>query len=96
FLKALAAEGIPCAAGYKPLYREPAFQARFSDFPLSSPAFGGRPDYSGVHCPVTERICADEAVWLTQNLLLGTESDISQISEAIAKIAAQTEALAAM
>ncbi len=96
FLKALAAEGIPCAAGYKPLYREPAFQARFSDFPLSSPAFGGRPDYSGVHCPVTERICADEAVWLTQNLLLGTESDISQISEAIAKIAAQPEALAAM
>ncbi|MEE3334835.1 MAG: DegT/DnrJ/EryC1/StrS family aminotransferase [Candidatus Latescibacterota bacterium] len=96
FLKALAAEGIPCAAGYKPLYREPAFQARFSNFPLSSPAFGGRPDYSGVHCPVTERICADEAVWLTQNLLLGTESDISQISEAIAKIAAQPEALAAM
>ncbi|MEC8930914.1 MAG: DegT/DnrJ/EryC1/StrS family aminotransferase [Candidatus Latescibacterota bacterium] len=96
FLKALAAEGIPCAAGYKPLYREPAFQARFSDFPLSSPAFGGRPDYSGVHCPVTERICADEAVWLTQNLLLGTESDISQISEAIAKIAAQPEALAAL
>ncbi|MEE3263833.1 MAG: DegT/DnrJ/EryC1/StrS family aminotransferase [Candidatus Latescibacterota bacterium] len=96
FLKALAAEGIPCAAGYKPLYREPAFQARFSDFPLSSPAFGGRPDYSGVHCPVTERICADEAVWLTQNLLLGTESDVSQISEAIAKIAAQPEALAAM
>jgi len=96
FLKALTAEGIPCAAGYKPLYREPAFQARFSDFPLSSPAFGGRPNYSGVHCPVTERICADEAVWLTQNLLLGTESDISQISEAIAKIAAQPEALAAM
>ncbi len=96
FLKALAAEGIPCTAGYKPLYREPAFQARFSDFPLSSPAFGGRPDYNGVHCPVTERICADEAVWLTQNLLLGAESDISQIAEAITKIAAQPEALAAM
>jgi len=94
FLKTLAAEGIPCAAGYKPLYREPAFQARFSEFPLSSPAFGGRPDYSNVHCPVTERICADEAVWLTQNLLLGTDSDISQIAEAIAKIAGQPEALA--
>ncbi|HJN30211.1 MAG TPA: DegT/DnrJ/EryC1/StrS family aminotransferase [Candidatus Latescibacteria bacterium] len=96
FLKALAAEGIPCAAGYKPLYREPAFQARFADFPLSSPAFDGRPDYSGVHCPVTERICADEAVWLTQTLLLGTESDISQIAEAITKIATHPEALAAM
>jgi hypothetical protein len=43
---------------------------------------------------VTERICADEAVWLTQNLLLGTDSDISQIAEAIAKIAGQPEALA--
>ncbi|MBT3344995.1 MAG: DegT/DnrJ/EryC1/StrS family aminotransferase [Gemmatimonadetes bacterium] len=94
FLKALAAEGIPCSVGYKPLYKEPAFQARFADFPLTSPAFGGRPDYSGVHCPVTERVCANEAVWLTQNLLLGTESDTSQIAEAIIRIAAQPEALA--
>lgn len=93
FLKALAAEGIPCSVGYKPLYLEPAFQARFADFPLSSPAYGGRPDYSSIHCSVTERVCANEAVWLTQNLLLGTESDTSQIAEAITKIAAQPGAL---
>jgi dTDP-4-amino-4,6-dideoxygalactose transaminase len=86
FLEALAAEGIPGAAGYRPLYQEPAFQARFRDYPLHSPAFGGRPDYDQVHCPVTERICADEAVWLTQNLLLGSEEDIAQIAQAIRKI----------
>lgn len=93
FLAALAAEGIPCSAGYRPLYREPAFQARFRDYPLDSPAFGGRPDYSGVHCPVTERVCAEESVWLTQNLLLGDESDMAQIAEAIQKVQEQSGSL---
>ena len=86
FLKALAAEGIPGAAGYRPLYREPAFQERFRNYPLESPAFGGKPDYSVVNCPVTERICADESIWLTQNMLLGNEEDVTQIAEAISKI----------
>lgn len=95
FLRALAAEGVPCSAGYRPLYREPAFQARFRAYPLASPAFGGRPDYSAVHCPVTERICADEAVWLTQNLLLGSEEDTAQIAEAIAKIQSHPDELSA-
>ncbi len=94
FLEALAAEGIPGAAGYRPLYREPAFQARYRDYPLSSPAFGGKPDYTAVHCPVTERICATESVWLTQNLLLGTEEDMVQIAEAIGKIQRSAHQLA--
>ena len=94
FLEALAAEGIPCASGYKPLYGEPAFQARFAEYPLDSPAFGGRPDYSRVHLPVTERICADEAVWLTQNLLLGSEADTESIVEAVAKIQRRADRLA--
>lgn len=76
FVEALCAEGVPSAAGYRPLYREPAFQARFR----------GKPDYSRVHCPVTERICADEAVWLNQNLLLGTEEDTEQIAAAVRKV----------
>ena len=95
FLEALSAEGIPCAAGYRPLYGEPAFQARFRDYPLDSPAFGGRPDYSTVHHPVTERICAGEAVWLTQNLLLGSEEDTVGIAEAVAKIQQQARQLSA-
>lgn len=94
FVEALAAEGIPAAAGYRPLYLEPAFQARFKDYPLDSPAFGGRPDYRNVRCPVTERICADEAVWLTQNLLLGTEQDMAQIAAAIEKVRAAADQLA--
>ena len=79
FIEALNAEGIPCSAGYRPLYGEPAFTTRFAHYPLDSPYYEGRPDYGQVHCPVTERVCAEEAIWLTQNLLLGRKA-ISQTS----------------
>lgn len=75
FLEALNAEGVLCSSGYRPLYREAAFTNYFS----------GRPDYSRFECPVTERVCAEESVWLTQNLLLGEEGDTRDIANAIAK-----------
>ena len=62
-----------------------AFTNSFSDYPLETPYFSGRPDYSRFECPVTERICAEESVWLTQNLLLGEEGDTRDIANAIAK-----------
>ena len=86
FIEALEAEGIPCSSGYRPLYGEPAFAASFRDYPFETAYFDGKPDYARFSCPVTERICADEAVWLTQNLLLGTEQDTRDIAAAIAKI----------
>ena len=58
FIEALCVEDIPCASGYRPLYSE----AHFADYPLTSAYFGGRPDYRGVCCPVTERVCASESV----------------------------------
>ncbi|MGB1717632.1 MAG: hypothetical protein ACPHO6_05725, partial [Candidatus Latescibacterota bacterium] len=66
---------------------------RFAHYPLDSPYYGGRPDYGQVHCPVTERVCAEEAIWLTQNLLLGEESDITDIVTAIEKIQTHADAL---
>lgn len=86
FVEALNAEGIPCSTGYRPLYREAAFQTHFSQRPVESPYYGGVPDFGSLHCPVTERICASEAVWLTQNMLLGNEDDIADIARAIKKI----------
>ncbi|MEW6751134.1 MAG: DegT/DnrJ/EryC1/StrS family aminotransferase [Candidatus Latescibacterota bacterium] len=86
FLAALRAEGVPCSSGYRPLYREEAFSAHYRDWPFESPYFGGKPDYSKVCCPVTERICAEESVWLTQSMLLGPESDMDDIAAAMAKI----------
>lgn len=93
FVEALNREGIPCSTGYRPLYREPAFAARFADYPLESPYFGGRPDYGQVHCPITERVCAEEAIWLTQNMLLGEESDIADIATAIEKVQVNADQL---
>jgi hypothetical protein len=43
-------------------------------------------DYAKVSCPATERVCADEAVWLTQRMLLGTKEDMEEIARAIRKV----------
>ena len=86
FIAAMNAEGIPCSTGYKPLYREPAFVSTFADYPLETPYFQGKPDYSRFNCPVTERICAEESVWLTQNMLLGKRQEVQDIADAIARI----------
>ena len=41
--------------------------------------------YRGV-CPVAEKACRDEAIWLTQNLLLGNKQDTLDIAKAFAKV----------
>jgi len=85
FLKALNAEGIPCSAGYVPLYKEEAFP-KPEECPVAC-RFAGRPqDYSKVSLPVTEHACAKEAVWIGQSVLLGTRKDMEDIAAAVAKI----------
>lgn len=79
FIEAFSAEGIACYEGYVPLYQNPLFR-NADNFP------GREVDYSGVHCPVAERVCATEAVWLEQRLLLGGREDMRDIVEAVAKI----------
>jgi len=37
------------------------------------------------HCPENNLLC-DEAVWISQNMLLGTKSDMDDIAAAIEKI----------
>jgi dTDP-4-amino-4,6-dideoxygalactose transaminase len=83
FIRALNAEGIPCSAGYTPLYRENAFHPDRNTHP-----FAGQHDYGSVHCPVAERACAEEAVWLFQTMLLGSRSDMDDIAAAVRKIQA--------
>jgi dTDP-4-amino-4,6-dideoxygalactose transaminase len=95
FIEALCAEGIPCAPGYRPLYREGAFDATFAQRPYQSAYFGGKPDYSKVRCPVTERVCAEEAVWLSQSMLLGPDEDMEDIAAAISKLSENASELTA-
>ncbi|MBI1789956.1 MAG: DegT/DnrJ/EryC1/StrS family aminotransferase [Acidobacteria bacterium] len=87
FLKAMAAEGIPCSGGYSPLNKEPLLQATLQSrafqrvFPAREIA-----DYQARNtCPVNDRLC-QEAVWLTQTMLLGARQDMDQIAQAIRKI----------
>ncbi len=92
FIEALRKEGIPTSPGYSlPLYKQPVF--------LNN-AFGPRGrrvswpvDYSTCYCPETEKACFEEAIWFTQNVLLGTEEDMADIVTAVKKIQAHAKEL---
>jgi dTDP-4-amino-4,6-dideoxygalactose transaminase len=94
FLKAMEAEGIPCSGGYTPLNKEPflknvlASRAYRTIFP--SARLKGWEEHN--LCPANDRLC-EEAVWLTQNMLLTGKSDMDQIAEAVRKIQGQAAAL---
>ena len=48
------------------------------------------------HCPNNDRLCNEEAVWFTQNMLLGTRSDMDDIANAIEKIFTHADKLLTM
>ena len=37
-------------------------------------------------CPLNEKLCNEQAIWITQNILLGSKSDMENIASAIEKI----------
>lgn len=87
FLNALEKEGIPCSDGYRPLNREPflkevlssrIYQSLYGPERLARWATENR-------CPANDRLC-DEAVWLSQTMLLGATADMDQIAEAVRKV----------
>jgi dTDP-4-amino-4,6-dideoxygalactose transaminase len=81
FVAALEAEGIPCDGRfYEPVYRSDLFYAT----PENCPQLSG--DYASVRCPVSERAAYEESVWLPQFLLLGEDSDVDEIANAVEKI----------
>jgi perosamine synthetase len=95
FLKALQAEGVPCSRGYAPLNKEPFLKQTLVSrgFRYIYPAKDIAELEARNRCPENDKLC-EEAVWLTQNLLLGTKSDMEQIAEAIWKIQKQSSLLA--
>ena len=44
--------------------------------------------YTEVECPVAERACGEEAVWILQHAMLGTTEDMVAFAGAIRKIQA--------
>ncbi len=86
FLKALAAEGIPCSDGYIPLYREGLFVRHAAGAGKGCQA-GRHIDYLSLAMPCCEAVCTD-TVWLEQYLLLGDTAGMDDIATAIARIQA--------
>jgi dTDP-4-amino-4,6-dideoxygalactose transaminase len=87
FLEALRAEGIPCSRGYIPVYGTGAVRDTTAEL-IEAMKLPAPP----IHCPVTEKACAEEAVWLCgQSALLGTRADMDDILTAVAKVRAAAE-----
>ena len=87
FLAALEAEGIPCSGGYGPQYRDGLIEAALNSKNFKRGFSKERLDRyrDELHYPENDRLC-EEAVWFTQNLLLGTRSDVDDIADAILKV----------
>jgi len=100
FVEALNAEGISALYGYThPIYANPMFlnqefynhgcpiQCPYRDFaPIDYAAFAEQ-------CPVTERACNEEAIWLEHRLLLGDQGDMDDILAAMQKVAQHIDQL---
>ena len=93
-LEALAAEGIPCSAGYgysipdQPLFRNRAFGPYVPNAATSI-------DYAASRCPNSDILCRDQALWLGQNLMLGSDADVDDIVRAFEKVYAHRDELIA-
>jgi len=85
FLKAMAQHKVPASAGYAPLQDEPflqnTFDSRGYEFAYGKNYF--RKWRKRNDCPVNRKACG-EAVWFTQNLLLGEPALFARIEKAIA------------
>jgi dTDP-4-amino-4,6-dideoxygalactose transaminase len=92
-IEALRAEGIPCAAGYgfslpeQPMFRNRAFGPYLS-------GIAEELDYQNVHCPNSDLLCREQALWLEQAMFLGPRHDMDDIARAFEKIHENEAALA--
>jgi dTDP-4-amino-4,6-dideoxygalactose transaminase len=91
FIKCMNAEGVPATGGYTmPLHHQPLFSGK--DLPdwLQNRKAPHREahDYSSVSYPNAERACAQEAVWLSQSVLLAEPEEIQEIIRAAQKVRA--------
>jgi dTDP-4-amino-4,6-dideoxygalactose transaminase len=87
FLSALRAEGVPCSGGYGPQYNDGLIEAALNSKNFKRSFSKERLDRyrKELHYPDNDQLC-NEAVWFTQNLLLGNKSDMDDIADAILKI----------
>jgi len=95
FVRAMRAEGIPCAVGNDPVYRSALF-------PRESPAYlkacdlaGAGADRITIDCPVAERLFEHAMAAIPHECLLGDDRDVDDIVAAAVKVASRAAELAA-
>jgi dTDP-4-amino-4,6-dideoxygalactose transaminase len=92
-IAALLAEGVPCSGGYgfslpeQPMFRNRAFGPYLA-------GIADRLDYRQVHCPNSDLLCREQALWLEQAMFLGPREDMDDIYRAFEKVYDQRAALA--
>lgn len=77
-VRAVNAEGIPVFGGYTTLNRNQAISDEIARLGGTAPAA----------CPVAERVVTDEVLVFRMQMLHGTQADLDDIVEAMAKVAA--------
>lgn len=86
FLEALRKEGVPCSGGYKVMHTQEFMRQTFGTRiykSFYSPKMLDFEDYKQRNdCPENAALC-NSAVWMTQNILLGSRKDMEGIAEAI-------------
>jgi dTDP-4-amino-4,6-dideoxygalactose transaminase len=82
---ALAAEGIPCWAGYPAMHRSELFQPKLSRLPVPS-AFPERFNFTDMQLPESERACEREAVWLDESIFRAGPPGVDDAVAALRKI----------
>ena len=97
FLTALRAEGVPCSSGYSELNKMPFLKNVFNSRFFQKFYSKARLDYGKYteenKCPRNEKLCNEEAVWFSQNMLLGSKKDMDNIATAIEKVYDNAEKL---
>jgi dTDP-4-amino-4,6-dideoxygalactose transaminase len=96
FLSALNAEGVPCSAGYGVMNKD-AYVSGLAKNRHYLKIYGEKRMQAWLeqtgHCPQNERLC-QQAVWFTQNMLLGPRTDMEKIAEAMRRIQKHSAELA--
>jgi len=90
FIRALRAEGIPCAAGVPPSNQmEEVFQKHVgygdTKCPFACPIYGEAPDYAKMKTPVAERLFA-KTIWLLVHPTV-ERKDLEDVAAALDKVA---------
>src|SRR5205814_1161211 len=88
FLEALRAEGVPCSGGYGEMNKGEYVSGLANDKHFLKIYGEGRLKEwlaRNQDLPQNEKLC-QQAVWFTQNMLLGPRTDMDKIAEAIGRI----------